>query len=243
MRTHPSSVEVGEAWEVLREGEDADVLVTCEHASERLPSPWRWTDADARLVGTHWAYDLGAADLAREYCAAIRSTAVLARFSRLLADANRPEDSPTLFRAVAEGAPIELNVGIDPDDARRRLEDYHRPFHAAVDRAVKASRATWLLAMHTFTPVYEGTPRALELGVLFDREEAMAMRLVEGLAAHGWNVAPNEPYSGRAGLMHVVDTHATAHGRRAIEIEVRQDLAVDPAFRARFVPALAALLR
>jgi predicted N-formylglutamate amidohydrolase len=40
-----------------------------------------------------------------------------------------------------------------------------------------------------------------------------------------------------------VDTHATAHGRRAIEIEVRQDLAVDPAFRARFVPALAALLR
>jgi predicted N-formylglutamate amidohydrolase len=234
---------IDETCEVVRAGSDAGVLITCEHASQRLPEPWRWSPRDQRLVGTHWAYDLGAAELAREYAEAVGGVAVLARFSRLLADPNRAEDSETLFRAVADGEPVELNAAISPEEREIRLDGYYRPFHDAVDRKVAASRAPILLAMHTFTPLYEGTPRALEIGVLFDREEALAAALIERFARAGWNVAPNEPYSGRAGLIHVVEFHAKTHGRRAIELEVRQDLAVDPAFRARFVAELAAVLR
>jgi predicted N-formylglutamate amidohydrolase len=237
------SVDIEEAWEVHRAGTGAGVLVTCEHASERLPEPWRWSARDRRLVGTHWAYDLGAAELAREYADAIGAVAVLARFSRLLADPNRPEDSPTLFRATAEGEPVELNAEIVPAEREIRLDGYYRPFHEAVDREVAASGAPVLLAMHTFTPLYEGTPRALEVGVLFDEEEALAAELLDAFRAAGLLAAPNEPYSGRLGLIHVVDRHARTHGRRAIELEVRQDLAVDPAFRARFVALLAAHLR
>ncbi|UJR79004.1 N-formylglutamate amidohydrolase [Sandaracinus amylolyticus] len=238
------AIEIDEAWEVVRAGSGAGVLVTCEHASQRLPEPWRWSARDeARLVGTHWAYDLGAAELAREYAAAIGGVAVLSRFSRLLADPNRPEGSPTLFRDVADGERVELNASIDPAEREIRLDAYYRPFHAAVDREVAASHAPILLAMHTFTPLYEGTPRALEIGVLFDEEEALAAELIDTFAAAGLKVAPNEPYSGRAGLIHVVDRHARTHGRRAIELEVRQDLAVDPAFRARFVSLLASRLR
>lgn len=236
-------VEIEEAWEVVRGGGHAGVLITCEHASQRLPEPWRWSERDRRLVDTHWAYDLGAAELAREYAEAIGATAVLARFSRLLADPNRPEDSPTLFRDVAEGQPVELNVAIDPAEREIRLDGYYRPFHEAVDREVAASGAPILLAMHTFTPLYEGTPRELEVGVLFDEEEALAAELLEAFAKAGLRVAPNEPYSGRAGLIHVVDRHARTHGRRAIELEVRQDLAVDAEFRARFLQVLAAHLR
>ena len=236
-------VEIEEAWEIVRTGGHAGVLVTCEHASQRLPEPWRWSERDRRLVDTHWAYDLGAAELAREYAEAVGATAVLARFSRLLADPNRPEGSPTLFRAMAEGLPVELNEAIDPAEREIRLDGYYRPFHEAVDREVAASHAPILLAMHTFTPLYEGTRRALEVGVLFDAEEALAMELVAAFAQAGMRVAPNEPYSGREGLIHVVDRHARTHGRRAIELEVRQDLAVDPEFRARFVRVLAAHLR
>ena len=60
-------IEIEESVEIVRGGDRAGVLVTCEHASERLPSPWSWSERDRRLVGTHWAFDLGAADLAREY--------------------------------------------------------------------------------------------------------------------------------------------------------------------------------
>ncbi len=236
-------IEIEETHEVVRAGAHAGVLVTCEHASQRLPEPWAWSARDRRLVGTHWAYDLGAAELAREYAAAISGTAILARFSRLLADPNRPESSETLFRAVAEGEPVELNAAIDLAEREIRLDGYYRPFHDAVDREVAGSGAPILLAMHTFTPLYEGQPRSLEIGVLFDREEELALRLVDGFARAGWRVAPNEPYSGRAGLIHVVERHAKTHDRRAIELEVRQDLAVDRAFRERFVAVLAALLR
>ena len=49
----------------------------------------------------------------------------------------------------------------------------------------------------------------------------------------GLAVRLNEPYSGKAGLIYSVDLHAAAHQRRAVEIEVRQDLAVDPQFRRK----------
>lgn len=235
-------IEIAESVEIVRAGSRAGVLVTCEHASERLPSPWSWSARDQRLVGTHWAYDLGAAELAREYAGAIGGVAVLSRFSRLLADPNRPESSPTLFRAIAEGQPVELNASVGLAEREIRLDGYYRPFHAAVDREVAASPAPILLAMHTFTPVYEGTRRTLEVGVLFDAEEELAMRLVAAFASAGLRVAPNEPYSGREGLIHVVDHHARNHERRAIELEVRQDLAADAGFRARVLAVLADML-
>jgi len=221
---------------------DAPVVLTCEHASEALPAGWRWPEEDRRLVGTHWAYDLGARAITLELAAALGAPAVLATFSRLLVDPNRPEDSPTLFRAEAEGAPVALNQAIDAAERERQLAGFYRPFHAAVDRAVAACAAPIVLAVHTFTPLYEGQPRQVELGVLFDREDALCAAWVAELSAAGHDCRPNEPWSGKAGLIHVAATHADRHGRRAMELEVRQDLAEDPAFRARLVPELARLV-
>jgi predicted N-formylglutamate amidohydrolase len=213
------------------------LLLTCEHASERLPSPWSWPAEDAWLVGTHWAYDLGAADLARELSAAESVVAVLSRFSRLLVDPNRPEHAPDLFRRTAEGRMVALNAHVHEKDKERRMAMFHA-FHDAVDREVARSTASVLLAVHTFTPIYEGKPRAVEVGVLFDREEALAERLRAALDEQGFRVEMNEPYSGKQGLMYSVERHAQKHGRRAVELEVRQDLAVDPRARARVIDAV-----
>ena len=61
-------------------------------------------------MGTQWSVDLGADELTVELAQALGSPAVLARFSRLLVDANRPADSSTLFRDEAEGRPVRLNT-------------------------------------------------------------------------------------------------------------------------------------
>ncbi|MEM6929678.1 MAG: hypothetical protein AAF602_22250, partial [Myxococcota bacterium] len=58
-------------------------------------------------------------------------------------------------------------------------------------------------------------------------------RLLDHLAVAGWSVALNEPWSGREGLMYAADRHSLAHGRVALEIEVRQDLLRKPEVRAR----------
>lgn len=227
-----------EAFEVVQGRPDAGVFLTCEHASQHLPPPWSWTAADRRLVGTHWSYDLGARELALDLSRAMEATLVMARFTRLLVDPNRSEDSPTLFRADADGAPIELNASLDEAEREARLSGYYRPFHAAVDRELARTSAPIVMAVHTYTELYEGQRRWLEAGVLFDREEALADRMLAELRSIGLHAELNEPWSGKAGLVHVAQTHADRHGRRAIEIEVRQDLAVRPEFRARIVPPL-----
>lgn len=228
-----------DAYDLLAGRPSATVLLTCEHASERMPAPWAFLGLDARLAGTHWAYDLGAAELTAELARALGATAVLSCFSRLLADPNRPEDSDTLFRAHAEGVLVELNRQVDEVERARRLDGYYRPYHEAVHTSVGASAAEIVLAIHSFTPVYEGKARSMEVGVLFDGEEELAENLARVLADAGMAVALNQPYSGREGLMYAAERHAGSHGRRPLELEVRQDLAVDPAFRARLAAVLA----
>jgi predicted N-formylglutamate amidohydrolase len=231
-----------DAVEIVQGSSSASpVLFTCEHASQRLPEPWQWTAEDRWLIGTHWAYDLGAADLTRELARELGAVAVLSRFSRLLADPNRPEGDRDLFRRTAEGRFIAMNRSIDAREELRRLTLW-RAYHDVVDREVLRSSAPVVFAVHTFTPVYEGRARQLEAGVLFDEEEALAERLRAAVAAAGFRVALNEPYSGKLGLMYSVARHARTHGRRAIELELRQDLAVAPQARARLIASVAALL-
>jgi predicted N-formylglutamate amidohydrolase len=229
-----------EAAEVIDGHEHSKLLLTCEHASGALPAPWTWPEADLWLVDTHWAIDLGIADLTRALASAIHAPAVLARFSRLLIDANRDVHAETSIRKEAEGHLVHLNQEVTDEERAQRISRFHEPYHAAIDAALSRYHSAVVLSMHSFTPVYEkGPPRTMEIGVLFDEEEELSMVIAEGLAKDGWAVALNEPYSGKAGLIYAAGRHAKHHGRRALELEIRQDLAVDEARR----PALVASLR
>ncbi|HEY6878905.1 MAG TPA: N-formylglutamate amidohydrolase [Polyangiales bacterium] len=236
-------VRVTEAAEVVRGARTAPAFLTCEHASLRLPEPWQWPERDLRLVGTHWSYDLGAREVTLELARALHASAVLSRFSRLLVDPNRDEGHPDAFRAEADGEPVLLNTNLAAEDRARRIERYHRPFHVEVDQALAAVDAPMLFSIHSFTPNYQGELRAVEIGVLFNHEERLAHQLGAILSEEFERVAYNEPWSGRAGLIYSAERHSGRHGRLALELEVRQDRAVDPAFRARLIPVLARFFR
>jgi len=226
------------AYELVEGNRVSPVLFSCEHASQELPPEWTWDVRDRRLVSTHWAFDLGAAELTREFADAYNAPAILARFSRLLVDPNRPIESNTLFRDHAEGEPVFMNTDVEPGERSRRLERCYEPYHEAFHRLVGESSAGVLFSVHSFTPVYEGAMREMEVGVLFDEDEGLAHELAEVIAGSGFRVALNEPYSGKGGLMYSVQRHATAHRRRAVELELRQDLAVQPAIRAKLIQCL-----
>jgi predicted N-formylglutamate amidohydrolase len=220
----------------------APLVLTCEHGSEALPPGFELEGDDAWLRGTHWAFDLGAADLTRELGARLGAGAVVAGFSRLVIDPNRPLDSDTLVRTTAEGRDIAMNAVVEPGSLERRLSLW-RAYHAALDALFLSSRAPLALSVHSFTPLYEGQRRVVEVGVLFDREEALAVELHARFREAGFEARLNEPYSGREGLIYSVSSHASVSGRRALELELRQDLAVDPAVRARVIEVLAAFAR
>jgi predicted N-formylglutamate amidohydrolase len=218
---------LADAFEIV--GADrAAIVLSCEHASNRLPAGWAWPAADTWIEAAHWAWDPGAAAITRALADALGAPAVLARFTRLLVDPNRDAASPTLFRDVADGRLIRMNESLPSPERQRRIATLYRPFHDAFASVVASAPEADLLSIHTFTPVYEGgPPRPMEIGVLFEREEALAQALAQKLDQAGWRVALNEPYSGQGGNMFSVDDQALNFGRRAIEIEVRQDVALD----------------
>lgn len=214
---------------VLVEGERvADFLVLCEHAGNRIP-PWLPVPEHERhWLDTHWGYDLGAGAVARAVAQSLGTTAVLAEFSRLVCDPNRPLGSDTWIRkTVEEGYALSFNARVPPEqeDHRRAL---WAAYHRAVDRTIRASLQQgvrpFLFSVHSMTHLYVGHARDMELAVLFSDFDHTAESLAQGLERHGFRVARNEPYSARDGLAYSVERHGRAHHLPHLEIEVRQDL-------------------
>ncbi|MBT9560829.1 MAG: N-formylglutamate amidohydrolase [Myxococcales bacterium] len=215
------------------------LVLTCEHASNRLPAPWRWPEADHRLVGDHWAYDPGASELTQELALRLDAPAVLANFTRLLVDPNRATDDQDLFRTVADGRPVRLNEAISDTERAARIAGFWEPYHAAVDAAVKVARPRLLVSIHSYTTNYEGQPRAVELGVLHRGQLPLATAFRDCLArTTGRDVRINEPWSGELGLIYSAERHATTAGCPAMEFEFRNDLLREPGIRREFAGAL-----
>jgi predicted N-formylglutamate amidohydrolase len=206
-------------------------VFTCEHASNELPE-WTLDPQDAPLVADHWGWDIGAADLTRALVELTGSCAVLSRFSRLVCDPNRDPGEPSFILAEIDGQVLALNARVDAAERLRRQQRYFDPYHDAIDHAIDARKrvgtAVHLCSIHSFTPVYLGRRRAMEIGVLFDDHDAHAWRLQGALAEQGFETALNAPYSGRDGLTYA----ARRHGRKSelvyLELEVRQDLIDTP---------------
>lgn len=228
-----------EAAEEIQGDASSRLVFTCEHASNALPEPWRWPEADRWLVDTHWASDIGAGAFTRRVAGLMNAPAVLSRFSRLLVDPNRPLDSDTLFRQNADGHQVHLNEALLETERERRVERFYKPYHAAVSGMIERSQGDTVFAIHTFTDNYEGDARMLELGVLFDDDEEPAHQLIRHLEGAGFHVLANEPWSGKGGLAYSPVRHAKEFGWCALEIEARQDLIVQDAFAQRLAEALA----
>ncbi len=206
-------------------------VFTCEHATRLLPE-WEATPADLIHVEDHWGWDIGAADVTRALAARTRSAAVLSRFSRLVCDPNRRTDEPSFVVTEVAGHALSFNRAIDAAERERRVRTYFDPFHDGVDTALATACArgvAHLCSIHSFTPEWEGSPRPIEVGVLYDAHEHHAEVLAHALAAEGFAVAHNEPYSGYEGMIYSANRHGTTHEIPYLELEVRSDLIDTPA--------------
>ena len=209
------------------------LVLSCEHASNRVPPPLRTTASDREALETHWGYDIGAREVTLGVAKHTRSDAVLARFSRLVCDPNRHHHRDDLILDAVEGEPLSFNQGLDEAEVARRIDAYHEPFHQALDRVLSARlthpEPTLLLSVHSFTPVWERRLRTMDIGILFDRHEDVALRLRAALEAEGFFVELNAPYSAMGtGLMYSAERHGHGHGITHLELELNQALVCTP---------------
>jgi len=234
------------AVELIPGRRDAGALFVCDHAANALPPETPCLGLPPREMARHIAWDIGAAGVTRALAAAFAAPAVLTRFSRLLIDANRGADDPTLVMRISDGALIPGNARIDAAEVRRRRDAYWRPYRDAIRDNVAAMSAAGplpaIIAVHSFTPCWKGRPRPWQVALLWDADDRLARPLMAALRAQGLVVGDNEPYDG-ALPGDTLDEEVTAHGLAGALIEIRQDEIADAAGQAAWAARLADALR
>jgi len=86
-----------------------------------------------------------------------------------------------------------------------------------------------LLTIHSFTPVYAGRKRDVQLGILHDTDTRFADSLLAALEAEvPLVIRRNEPYGPRDGVAHTLATHGIRRGLLNAMIEIRNDLIASP---------------
>ena len=135
----------------------------------------------------------------------------------------------------------------DAAEIARRLDLFHRPYHAALAGLIAAHAAPVIVAIHSFTPQLRGrAPRPWHVGVLSAGDRRLAHPLLALLGDEPYLcVGDNQPYSGHL-PGDALDRHAVQPGRPHVLVEIRNDLIETPdqqrAWGQRLAPMLDAAL-
>lgn len=232
---------------VLRPDGNSDFFLTADHAGRAVPRRLGDLGVPATEWERHIAWDIGIAAVTERLSQALDAAAVLQNYSRLVIDCNRRPDWESSIPIVSEDTPVPGNRGISPADreSRRReiFDPYHRRIAELLDGRKAAGRRTVLVAMHSFTPVFRGEQREVEVGVLYNRDARLAAIMLDLLRAEGdLAVGDNAPYAITDSSDYTVPVHGEARALAHVEIEIRQDLIGGAAGQDAWAARLARLL-
>jgi len=220
------------------------MLLVCEHASNFVPSRYVGLASDRKLLAAHVAWDPGALRVARHLSQFADAPLVAGTVSRLVYDCNRPPEAPDAIPEKSEQFVIRGNLELSEVERRRRARAVHDPFHGQVANMIAISPvAPVLITIHSFTPIYNGHPRQVEIGVLHDTDARLADAMLAVASNHTNRVvARNEPYRPEDGVTYTLRRHGVSRGLLNVMIEIRNDLLSDPDACRRMAGILAGWL-
>jgi len=232
---------------VLRPTGASEFFLTGDHAGRAIPRQLGKLGLPASELERHIAWDIGIAAVTEQLAQALDATAVLQAYSRLVIDCNRHPGWASSIPQISELTAIPGNETIRPAEreARRReiFLPYHRQIAELLERRKTAGRRTVLVAMHSFTPVFKGETRTIDVGILYNRDRRLASIMLDLLRAEGdLAIGDNAPYAITEASDYTVPTHGERRGLAHVEIEIRQDLIADAAGQTAWAARLACLL-
>src|SRR5665213_716706 len=236
------------AFTVGNENGRSPFLLVVDHAGKRIPACLGGLGLAAADRERHIAWDIGAGAVADMLGAALDAVVIRQNYSRLVIDCNRMPATPTSIASVSELTPVPGNVGLSDAHKLIRVREVFDPYHNRIalelDRRRDAGRATALIAMHSFTPVFKEVVRPWQVGVLYHRDVRFAHILLELLRCEvGLVVGDNEPYSVSDDSDYTIPVHGDKRAMHHVAIEIRQNLITDELGQQKWAALLARLLR
>lgn len=222
------------------------ILLICEHASNHLPPRYGTLGLSPAELESHIAWDPGALGVAQGLSRLLDAPLIHAGVSRLVLDLNRDPSAPDSISTVSELTSIPGNCNLPPQERSRRIEEVYDAFHGAVDAFLndQAGQIVAVVSVHSFTPVYRGVPRPWQIGLIFNRDERLSLRVEAALKDDpSLNVGMNQPYSPADRVFHTLERHAERRALAPLMIEIRNDLIRTQDGQASWANRLAPLLR
>ena len=213
---------------ITRPAGQSPVLLVCEHASSFIPEGLKQLGLEDLAAQSHIAWDPGALAVAEQLSTSLDAPLIAQKISRLVYDCNRPPSSEEAIRAESEVFHIPGNAGLNADQRAAREDYIYRPFQKALAEQVQERAQTVLVTIHTFTPVYNGEARAVEVGILHGTDNRLADAMLDAAAKNpGFKTERNMPYGPEDGVLHTLIEHAEPRGLLNVMIEIRNDLVAD----------------
>ena len=227
----------------FNEDKKSNFLIICDHASNHIPAEYNCLGLSRAILDTHIAYDIGVKEVALNVSKLLKCPLVMTDFSRLLIDANRGIDDPTLIMKISDESVIEGNKNIsfqnNSDDRRKRIKNFYEIYHKKISDIINTSISKKvfpaIISIHSFTPFWRGKKRSIDLGILWDSDDRLPNIFFNYLNKNYKNmdIGNNTPYSGRM-KNDTLYKHGTSQGLANILIEIRQDLILDSKGQLKF---------
>lgn len=238
---------MGKPFHIVNPDGAAPLVFICDHASNRVPAELRELGVPATELGRHIAWDIGAAGVTDILAWRFDAPAILAGVSRLVIDCNRGWDDPSLIPEISDGTKIPANRALPEAERRRRWEEFHQPYHAAIDGVIAAKLAAGqrplIVAIHSMTPALRGALRPWQIAMCAHEDRVLNDRVLAALRqTPGIVVGDNEPYNLDPREDYSIPRHAMARGLPHLQVEFRQDEIEDAAGQTRWANIFAAAI-
>jgi predicted N-formylglutamate amidohydrolase len=216
-------------FEIINAGGRSRAIVTCDHATNRMPRALGTLGLSPEQLELHVAWDIGAAVMAERLAQILDAPLIRSGYSRLVIDLNRPLASPASIPPQSEVVRVPGNEDVAPEEAAQRKAELFHPYHEALgqllDERIERAEVPVYIAMHSFTPVYFGEARHVEVCVAWRRDDRVARLVLPELEAEGrWKVVANDPFVITLAGDYGIPYQAEARGLPCVMIELRQDL-------------------
>lgn len=201
------------------------LILTCEHASNKLPAAFK-SAVPAEVLKTHRAYDIGAIQVFRKLVKFAKPEFFSeGKYSRLFVDLNRTITNKSAFSDYLR----------DNAKAKAQATAYWTEYRTAIEKFVesalkpKTQAATIVhLGIHSFTPELNGKVRNTDIGILYDPNRPQERAYANVIKAEIKRLYPamkvrfNYPYKGTTDGL--TTTLRKKFGQRyvGIEIEINQ---------------------
>ncbi len=154
-----------------------NVLLTCEHAGNKVPKEFsKLFQGRQKLLSSHRGWDEGALGIARGLKQKLKAPLIEGKYSRLVIDLNRSENHRKAFSEFTAHLPQEIKEKI--------ISKIHRPFRQKAEAIVSNQSKTLHISIHSFVPILNGKKRNCEIGILYDPQRPLEVKTASELKSY-----------------------------------------------------------